>query len=69
MNDFTEDFTVRPGIWDTKVKIADISQHRHTVIFPDDTKPSQLSFCNNCADPFTQSGACAHCGMPQAKPS
>jgi len=59
------DFTVRPGVWDSTVKIDEVKRRRHTVIFPEEEEPSQVSFCNNCAEAFVIGNRCANCGMEQ----
>lgn len=62
-----DEYVVREGVWDDKVKIAWVGAKRHTVIFPDNDEPSTVTYCNNCGSPFTFGNACAGCKMYQGE--
>ena len=64
LKEYVPDFTIRDGIWDNSVIIADVHRYRHTAIFPENEEPTKVTFCNNCGDPFVVNDVCANCAYP-----
>lgn len=62
-----KEFCVRPGLWDDTTKIGKVGKYRHTVIFPEDERETEITFCNNCGSPFTMKMVCQDCGEGQSE--
>lgn len=72
MMDTVQDILAR-GFWDSTVKIAKIKGTRHTAIFPENERPTKVTFCNFCGSSlligYTKDDGeptekfCSGCGM------
>jgi len=63
-----DEYMVRNGVWDDKVKIAWVGAKRHTVIFPDRECATTVTYCNNCGSPFLMASSCGGCGEDMREP-